>query len=51
MYFDYLTNKITTKSVHTYFFALKIEFYVKLAKYINNFDKCPRGISQSAKRL
>jgi hypothetical protein len=28
MYFDYLTNKITTKSVHIYFFALKIEFYV-----------------------
>ena len=27
------------------FFALKIEFYVKLAKF-NNFDKCPRGITQ-----
>ncbi len=55
MYFDYLTNKITTN----YFFGLKIEFYiilatfvyVKLAKFINNFDLCPRGISQGAKRL
>jgi hypothetical protein len=51
MYFNYLTNKITTKNVHNYFFALKIEFYVKLAKFINNFDLCPRGISQGAKRL
>ncbi len=31
MYFDYLTNKITTKNVHIYFFGLKIEFYVILA--------------------
>jgi hypothetical protein len=29
MYFDYLTNKITTKNVHIYFFGLKIEFYRK----------------------
>ena len=48
MYFDYLINKITTKSVHIYFFALKIEFYVKLSKFVyvklgkfNNFDLCP----------
>jgi len=34
MYFDYLINKITTKSVHIYFFALKIEFYVKLSKFV-----------------
>ena len=28
-----------------------IELYAKLAKFINNFDLCPRGISQGAKRL
>jgi hypothetical protein len=53
MNFDNLINKITTKSVHIYFFALKIEFYLKLAKFVyvtlgkfNNFDLCPRGITQ-----
>ena len=53
MYFDYLTNKITTKNVHIYFFALKIQFNLKLAKFVyvklakfNNFDLYPRGITQ-----
>jgi len=48
MYFDYLINKITTKSVHIYFFSLKIEFYVIIAIFVyvklgkfNNFDLCP----------
>ncbi len=48
MYFDNLANKITTKIP---FFTLKVEFYVKLAKFIYNFDLCPRGIRQGAKRL
>jgi hypothetical protein len=40
MYFDNLTNKITFLFV---FFTLKIELYVKLAKFINHFEGAKRS--------